>query len=380
MIASSFLIICFVVTTILFTSNFLHAVTVNVYPTGDTYIDSDNPDDNYAGSSTLSLWKWILTTETTEEIILLKFDLTSVIPTGSTVNTATLKLWPYAKGSTTPTVAAYKFSNNNWNPETVTWNTFTSGTYQQLSAVSIPYEDQYYSWNVVSAINSGILSLALRSTRTASGGEWALFSSVNNYDESERPFLTIDYLPPPVCSYTINSSSASYSASGGSGTVSVTVTDSRCSWTAVSNASWITVTSGSNVTGNGTVVYNVAVNTGASRAGTISIAGKTFTVNQNAAPCTFGIDPTNASYTASGGSGSVNVSVLTGSSCSWTALSSVQWIKVTGGSSGTGSGVVTYEVSKSTETKREGTITIAGKVFTVTQKKALLPWLPILLE
>jgi hypothetical protein len=51
----------------------------------------------------------------------------------------------------------------------------------------------------------------------------------------------------------------------------------------VSNApSWITVTSGSPGIGNGTVNYSVAANTGAtSRTGALTIAGKTFTVQQN---------------------------------------------------------------------------------------------------
>lgn len=379
-IASSFLIICFVGTTILFTSNFLHAVTVNVYPTEDTHIDSDSPNDIYVGDASIDAIKAIYYSFPTDEsIALLKFDLTNKIPTGSTVTAATLRLMPFVVSDTTPHIALYKFSNNDWNPYNVTWNNFNAGTYQYLTE-SLVYEDQYSYWSVLSGLNNGILSLALRSTRSEQGYEGAYFWSLNSYDVADYPVLTINYLPPPICTYTIGSSGATYSASGGSGTVGVMVTDSRCSWTAVSNASWITVTSGSDVTGNGTVVYSVAANTGASRAGTITIAGKTFTINQDAAPCTFGVTPANASYTASGGSGSVNVSVLTGSSCSWTALSNVQWIKVTGGSSGTGAGIMTYEVSKSTERKREGTITIAGKVFTVTQRRVLLPWLPILLE
>lgn len=381
LIASSFLIICFIGATILFTANFLHAVTVNVYPTEDTYIDSDAPNDNYVASRYFYADKDISTYSPTEERIgLLKFDLTNKIPVGSTVNSASLRLMSFYVTSPTPYIGVYKYSYNGWEPSTVTWNNIGAGSYQYLSSIAVIYEDQYYSWNVLSALNGSILSLAVKSMRTEYGYEIVRFGSVNYYDESGRPVLIIDYLPPPICSYTINSSSASYTPSGGSGTVGVTVTDSRCSWAALSNASWITVTSGSNVTGNGTVAYSVATNTGASRVGTITIAGKTFTVYQNAAPCTFAINPANASYTASGGSGSVNVSVLTGSSCSWTALSNVQWIKVTDGSSGTGNGIVTYEVSKSTERKREGTITIAGKVFTITQKKALLPWLPILLE
>jgi Putative binding domain, N-terminal len=42
----------------------------------------------------------------------------------------------------------------------------------------------------------------------------------------------------------------------------------------------ITITSGNSGTGNGTVGYNVASNPGATRTGTITVAGQIFTVKQ----------------------------------------------------------------------------------------------------
>ena len=49
----------------------------------------------------------------------------------------------------------------------------------------------------------------------------------------------------------------------------------------VSNVSWITITSPCCGIGNGTVAYTVAPNSGTTgRGGTITIAGKTFTVKQ----------------------------------------------------------------------------------------------------
>jgi predicted ATPase len=50
----------------------------------------------------------------------------------------------------------------------------------------------------------------------------------------------------------------------------------------VSNApSWITITAGANGTGNGTVTFSIAANTtGAQRTGTLTIAGRTYTVTQ----------------------------------------------------------------------------------------------------
>jgi hypothetical protein len=102
----------------------------------------------------------------------------------------------------------------------------------------------------------------------------------------------------PPCTYTISPTSASYIASGGTNSVSVTTNKSSCTWTAVSNTpSWITVTSGSSGTGNGTVSYSVAANTGGAKSGTMTIASKTFSITIEAPPATTTVPP------SSGGGG-----------------------------------------------------------------------------
>ena len=92
--------------------------------------------------------------------------------------------------------------------------------------------------------------------------------------------ITVD----PACTYSIAPTGRDFPASGGSGSVSVKA-PSGCAWQAVSNDSWITITSGSTGSGNGTVNYSVAANASASqRTGTMTIAGQTFTVTQAGAP------------------------------------------------------------------------------------------------
>jgi len=82
------------------------------------------------------------------------------------------------------------------------------------------------------------------------------------------------------CSYTIDPTDNSLSSNGGYGSISVSA-GSGCSWNATSNVSWITITSGSSGSGNGTVNYLVSENTGAScQYGTITVAGNTFIVTQ----------------------------------------------------------------------------------------------------
>jgi Putative binding domain, N-terminal/Viral BACON domain len=166
------------------------------------------------------------------------------------------------------------------------------------------------------------------------------------------------------CSFSISPAGQDVAAGGGTGSVAVT-TSGGCAWTAVSNAGWITVTGGASGSGAGSVSFNVAANTGASRSGTLTVAGQTFTITQQGASCAFSIAPTSQNVSAAGGGGSV--SVTTGENCSWTATSNAAWIIVTRGTAGTGNGSVAMIVAPNVGSARTGTVTIAGQTFTVTQ-------------
>jgi fibronectin type 3 domain-containing protein len=100
-----------------------------------------------------------------------------------------------------------------------------------------------------------------------------------------------------TCAYSISPAGQSFGASGGSTTVGVTASPG-CSWIASSGVQWVTITSGSSGTANGTVGLTVASNTGGARAGGISIAGETFTVTQTES------SPTASSYTITASTGS----------------------------------------------------------------------------
>lgn len=165
------------------------------------------------------------------------------------------------------------------------------------------------------------------------------------------------------CSYALSSPSETVASGGGSDSVNV-IAGSGCSWTSTSNASWLTITSGASGTGNGTVGFTAAAHTGPARSGTLTIAGRTFTVNQGGA-CSFAIAPTSASVAAGGGT--TSVAVTTASGCAWTAASQAPWITVTAGASGSGNGSVELTVAAHSGGARSGTVTIAGRTFTVNQ-------------
>jgi len=103
-------------------------------------------------------------------------------------------------------------------------------------------------------------------------------------------------MPAGNCTYALSASGQSFPTSGGTGTVTVT-TQGGCAWTAMSNNSWIMISSGGG-TGPGAVSYSVAANSGAARTGTMTIAGLGFTVTQSgtngaACPAVTGISPPN---------------------------------------------------------------------------------------
>jgi len=120
-------------------------------------------------------------------------------------------------------------------------------------------------------------------------------------------------------------------------------------------------------TGNGTFSYSIAPNnTGPTRNGTLIVAGQTVSVTQ--AGCVYAISPASQTVDSAGGNGG-HVTVTTTSGCTWTAVSDVQWITLTSGSSGKGNGTVDFTVAANTGGARMGTLTIAGQTFTVSQQK-----------
>jgi len=168
---------------------------------------------------------------------------------------------------------------------------------------------------------------------------------------------------------TLSATSVTVAGKGGSKHVRVKVKNANCAWTAVSNDPFITITSGG--TGSGAVYYTVLRNPNTTgRFGTITIAGLIFTVNQRAGPgCTFKLSPKHGTFKAAGGSVTVNV-MPNFSECPWTVAKNeaFSFITITGGASGVGTGTVSYTVAPNTDTDaRFGSITIAGKLFLITQ-------------
>jgi hypothetical protein len=168
----------------------------------------------------------------------------------------------------------------------------------------------------------------------------------------------------PECTFSIAPSGGSFPSGGGTKTVSVTASDSSCSWTVSHSLSWANV-SLSGGTGSRNVTVTAAANSGAARSGTLTIAGRTYTISQDAVPCTFDITPSGGFFPSGLGMNTVSVTASS-SSCSWTVSHSLSWVNVSP-SGGTGSRNVTVTAAANSGAARSGTLTIAGRTYTISQ-------------
>ena len=87
---------------------------------------------------------------------------------------------------------------------------------------------------------------------------------------------------PASCSFTVSPTTLTVAPAGGTSTITVTG-GTGCTWTAGTTSSFVTVSSGTTGSGNGSVVLNVAQDGTANRTGTATIAGQTVTINQTGA-------------------------------------------------------------------------------------------------
>jgi len=120
-------------------------------------------------------------------------------------------------------------------------------------------------------------------------------------DDNGSPSLSVERFVSvqvfiPCSTYQLSPVGANVSSASGSGSVQVTAA-TGCAWTATtSGGSFVTVTSGSSGTGNGTVQYSFTANgTGSLRSTTLMIAGQSFTLSQNASGVSMALGATASS-------------------------------------------------------------------------------------
>ena len=242
---------------------------------------------------------------------------------------------------------------------------------------------------------------------TAASNPQGLARTANVTVNGQQVAIAQDARP---CTFSISPTSARLAATGGSGRIDVT-TIPGCTWQATSSAPWVRV-SGDSHTGSSSATFDVAANDGPERAATIAVAGKTFSISQEAqitaapapspapapapapgpspapdpapaptpapgpapapapgpapAPnCTASLRPTTLNVGADAATQSLQLDIPSG--CAWSASSSAAWVTIASAASGTGGATIRLAISANTGAARSATITAAGAHATVDQ-------------
>lgn len=171
----------------------------------------------------------------------------------------------------------------------------------------------------------------------------------------------------PACSVALSPGSALFSANPATGALTVTA-PSYCPWTASSTAPWLTVTSGTQGQGNGTVGYAIDRNRETStRTATIVVNEQTFALTQEGeeVSCDYAVSP--VEFTPCMSSLEMTATVETRATCEWTATTAAPWLTIIEGRSGSGPGAVRFRATDNWDAPRQGIVEVRWPTVTAGQ-------------
>ena len=182
---------------------------IELCPTDDACVYSENPTTNYGGTSSLHASTHIWNSDSYPDEYrrsYLKFDL-SQIPVEpniiTTIKSANLKLYSSISGQSV-SVGAYQCSNS-WGENVITWNSTPPADSTPIDTVLVVHDDLWYSWDATGRVQDSIndnISLMLKSERTEYGTEHLSFNSKEQSNDALRPKLEITYTLSCSCSDT----------------------------------------------------------------------------------------------------------------------------------------------------------------------------------
>lgn len=217
----------------------------------------------------------------------------------------------------------------------------------------------------VSNPSATILQATFNLNGAAAGARNVVITAADSSTITLTNGFTITQAPP--CSYSVSPQSVTMGSGGGSGSFVVNTSSPQCAWTLGTAPGWIGATAAAPV-----VKYTVQANGSSSeRAGVIPVIANnavqaTFTINEGGVTtCTYAINYNGYTFPASGGSTTVQVTAPGG--CAWSVTGNPGWLGFPNGTSGSGNGSVTITAQANSGGPRSGSLSIAGKPFSVSQ-------------
>jgi len=183
----------------------LGTISVNLYATADSSIDSSHPTTNYGGSTSIAAGYYPPPTEQKLRF-LVKFDL-SLIPSNATINSAVLSLYQWW-GTGTPSLnwLVAGQTSSSWTEYGVNWDN-RPGYYTNVRSTIAACEGCWGSFDVKPIVsewvsgakaNHGFMIVA-----SESGNYWYRYFN-SREAESNKPYLLINYTLPDTTPPTIS--------------------------------------------------------------------------------------------------------------------------------------------------------------------------------
>lgn len=130
--------------------------------------------------------------------------------------------------------------------------------------------------------------------------------------------LLAHHIDVPGCSYALDLAGAFFSAAGGTGTLNIAA-NPGCPWSVIYPPSWARIVGLDTGVGSGSVQFQVDSLTTGSRSGAFNIAGRSFTIVQNASPDSSFVNNGSIAQIAAGGSWKTIFTLINTSSAPQTA-------------------------------------------------------------
>jgi hypothetical protein len=167
------------------------------------------------------------------------------------------------------------------------------------------------------------------------------------------------------CVYSFATPAQTVPSQGGASSAALNVAGNGCSWTATSDASWLSITAGGSGTASASIAFSFSPNPDVSaRVGTITVAYaggsvKATITQSGVSNCVYTTSPASQTVAAGGGSFTVTPIRNTPNGCSWSASTDTPWISLPGPTTGLSGVPLPYNVQpNATGSARSGRISL----------------------